>query len=112
MVKKELKIVILSAACCAPGMEVFDRETCKRVEKAISETKVAAKVEIVSAAKAYFSFGALKSVLNKAMSDYSESGAVKFPAILINGTVISYGVPDVESIKSALIQASKSNENR
>lgn len=108
MGKKELKIVILSAACCTPGMEVFDREACKRVEKAISETKIAAKIEIVSAAKAYFSFGALKSVLNKAMSDYSESGAIKFPAILINGKVVSYGVPDVETVKSALVQASKS----
>ncbi|VVB60520.1 Uncharacterised protein [uncultured archaeon] len=104
--KKELNIVILSGACCIPGMAPLDKQARSVVEKAISETKIAAKVELVPVSTAYFG-GMFKEITGKLMSDYNKSGSVGLPAILIDNKVVSYGVPKIGTIKSALLKYGK-----
>ncbi len=93
-------IVMLSAACCIPGMAGFDTQAEKVIQQAITETGVKARFETVPATKAFFS-GHLRKVINELMV-MSEQGKIGTPAILINGEVISYGVPTLKAMKDAL----------
>lgn len=102
----QVGIVIISGSCCFPGMAAFDEQARRVVEQAVSETGVVAKVKVVPASSAMFG-GVSKDILNKLMSDYNLTGKVGLPAILINGKAISYGVPEVEKVKSELIQVAE-----
>lgn len=93
-------IIMLSAACCIPGMAGFDTQAEKVIRQAMSETGVNARLETVPATKAFFN-GHLKKVINELMV-MSNQGKIGTPVILINGEVISYGVPTLEKMKEAL----------
>jgi len=84
-------------------MAPLDEQARRVVEQAIAETGVAARLTIMPATTAYFG-GVPKEVMARLMSD-SESGRLGVPAILVNGGAVSYGVPTVEQIKSALLGA-------
>ena len=96
---------MLSAACCIPGMANFDKQAEQVIKQAIAENKVNARFEIVPATKAFFS-GALKKVINELMV-MANQGKIAAPAILINGEVVSYGVPTVEVMKKAIDKFTK-----
>lgn len=96
-------VVIVSGSCCIPGMEVLDSQAGTVVNQAISETGLDAQVKIIPATSAMF--GALpRNVMSKLMADFNQSGRVGLPAVLINGEPISFGPPDLETVKSALLQ--------
>jgi hypothetical protein len=97
----ELNIVIISAACCIPGVAAFDEQARRVLDLAVAETGVEVRVSMMPATSAYFG-GAPKEVIAKLMSDM-QSGTLSVPVILINGRAVSYGVPTVEQIKSALL---------
>lgn len=103
--QKQVGVVIISASCCIPGMAAFDEQARKVVEQAIAETGVAARVEVMPATKAYFG-GAPKEVMARLMSD-SNQGKLSVPAILLNGKDVSYGVPELEDLKAALLLANE-----
>lgn len=96
----KLTIIMLSAACCMPGMAGFDEQAEKIIKQAMTETGINARFEIVPATKAFFS-GTLRKAINELMV-MSNQGKMGTPAILINGEVISYGVPTLEVMKEAL----------
>ncbi len=100
----QLSVVIISAACCVPGMAPFDEQAKRVVEQAIAETGVAARMKVMPATTAYFG-GAPTEVMAKLMSD-AQSGTWGVPAILIDGKAVSYGVPSLDQMKSALLEAS------
>ncbi len=105
-------VIIISGSCCIPGMAPFDEQAKRVVEQAASEAEVRAQVKVIPASTAYFG-GVPKEVMNKIIA-FSQSGKMPLPAILINGEVVSYGVPKVEDIKTALLQtldAKKIKEN-
>ncbi len=104
-----LTVVILSAACCAPGMEAFDEAARRVIDKAIAETGVSADTKLMPATTAYFG-GAPRQVMAKLMS-LAQAGQMPVPAILINGEAVSYGVPELEAMKSALLKAAQRNPN-
>ncbi len=95
-------IIMLSAACCIPGMAGFDTQAEKVIHQAMTETGVEARFEVVPATKAFYS-GALREVLNELMV-LANQGKIGTPAILINGEVVSYGVPTLEVMKEALVK--------
>ncbi len=105
-----MNVVILSAVCCYPGMATFDEQAKKVIEQAIEETGVGAEIKIISAATALYSGSVPKHVMTTLMSKFSrnETG----PAILINGEVISYGVPQLEDMKAALKKFEEINNNK
>lgn len=98
--EKKITVVMLSAACCMPGMAGFDTQAEKVIRQAMTETGVEARFETVPATKAFFS-GSLRKVINELMV-MTNQGKIGTPAILINGEVISYGVPTLEVMKEAL----------
>lgn len=103
-------IVIVTGSCCIPGMAAFDEQARRVVEQAVSETGVEAKVKVIPASKAMFG-SVPKDIITGLMSQYNQSGRVGLPAVLVNGKAISYGVPDIETVKSALLQTVESKEN-
>ncbi|MCX9012765.1 MAG: hypothetical protein OIN66_16810 [Candidatus Methanoperedens sp.] len=102
-------VIIISGSCCIPGMAPFDEQAKRVVEQAISETDIKAQVKVVPASTAFF--GAVpKEVMAKIMTELNQSGRMPLPAVLINGRIVSYGVPQVEDIKTALLQTKDTKE--
>ncbi|MHB1006974.1 MAG: hypothetical protein ACYC3S_15220 [Chloroflexota bacterium] len=99
----QLNVVIVSAACCVPGMAPLDEQARRIVEQALSEVGVVGRVSIMPATTAFFG-GAPREVMARLISD-SQSGKISVPAVLIGGKAVSYGVPNLEQIKSALLEA-------
>ncbi len=96
-------IVIISGSCCIPGMAPLEERARHVLERAISETGVACQVKTMPATTAYMG-GAPKEVIAQLMDQYNQTGQIGLPAILINGKAVSFGVPDVQQIKTALLQ--------
>ncbi|MFA5866855.1 MAG: hypothetical protein WC891_02700 [Actinomycetota bacterium] len=99
--KSKVGVVIVSGSCCIPGMAPFDEAAQRIVEQAVSETGVAALVRVVPASNAMFG-GVPMKVTAQLMSE-ANNGRMPIPAILINGEVVSYGVPSLEEMKKALL---------
>ena len=110
--KEEGKIivVILSGACCLPGMAAFDEQAKRVIEQAIKETSVNAEIKLIPATTAMFGGAVPKHVMTNLMSKFSRDETVGVPAILIKKEVVSYGVPTLEAMKEALNKFSKDNE--
>ncbi len=105
----EVGIIIISGSCCIPGMAPFDEQAKRVVEQAASEIEVKTQVKVIPASTAYF--GAVpKEVMTKIITEFNQSGRMPLPAVLINGKVVSYGVPLVEGIKTALLQTKDTKE--
>ncbi|VVB55947.1 Uncharacterised protein [uncultured archaeon] len=105
----EAGVIIISASCCIPGMAPFDEQAKRVVEQAVSETDVKVQVKVIPASTAYF--GAVpKEVMTKIITEVNQSGRIPLPAVLINGNIVSYGVPQVEDIKKALLETMDTKE--
>ncbi len=100
-------IVIISAACCVPGMAPLDEQARRIVEQAISETGVEAQVKIMPATTAFF--GGVPRQIMAELMNRSQSGQLPVPAILIYGKPVSYGMPELENFKSALLAVANAN---
>ncbi len=100
---RPIGVIIVSASCCVPGMEPFDRQAERVVQDALSETGVTAEVRVVPASKAMFGAippGAMRTVMAEA-----NAGRMPMPAVLIGGRIASLGVPKLEEFKAALLEA-------
>lgn len=104
-----LTIIMLSTACCMPGMAGFDKQAEKIIKQAIIETGINARFEVIPATKAFFN-STLRKAINELMV-MSNQGKMGAPAVLINGRVISYGVPTLETMKEALNKFTKDKQN-
>lgn len=95
-----MKILIISAACCYPGMAAFDEQAKSTIEKAAREAGIEAEVRIIPGVTAIYSGVVPKRIMSDLMKRFSrnESG----PAVLVNGEVVSYGVPQLEDMKTVL----------
>lgn len=100
----QIGIVIISGSCCVPGMARLDEQAQQIVEQAIRETGVAAQVMMMPATTAYFG-GAPREVMAQLVKMANESGQIGVPAVLVNGKAVSFGVPQLEAVKAALLQA-------
>lgn len=104
---KKINVIIISAACCVPGMDAFDREARLVIDRAVSETGIDAMVTLVPAPTAMVAF---RKVINELMAMYSK-GKIGVPAILIDNEIISYGVPRLEDMKAALKKFAENKTN-
>ncbi len=105
--KQRVSVVIISAACCMPGMAPLDEQACRIVEQAITETGVKAQVTIMPATTAFF--GGVPRPIMVELINLSQSGRLPVPAVLINGKPASYGMPELENFKPALLQAANAS---
>lgn len=108
--KDMLNVVIISAACCVSGMAAFDEQAQRVIGKAISETGIIAKITIVPATSIMFG-GAYRKIMND-MIQMNNKGKIVAPVILINKEVISYGVPNLEDMKKALIKFTENKSKK
>lgn len=97
---KKITIIMLSAACCVPGMANFDERAKQVIELALKETGGDAEIKLIPATQAFFN-SSLRKVINELML-MTNQGKLGTPAILINGEVVSFGVPTLEIMKDAL----------
>ncbi len=105
----EAGVIIISGSCCIPGMATFDEQAKRVVEQAVSETDIKAEVKVIPVSAAYF--GAVpKEVMTKIITEFNQSGRMPLPAVLIDGRIVSYGVPQVGDIKTALLQTLDTNK--
>ncbi|MBI2952924.1 MAG: hypothetical protein HYY30_01315 [Chloroflexi bacterium] len=101
-------VVIISGSCCIPGMKPFDEQAQRIVQQAITETGVEAVVKVMPATTA-MAGGAPKVVMAKLIGEF-QAGKLGVPAILVNGKPVSYGVPRLEEMNNALIEASTTSQ--
>ncbi|TAK34333.1 MAG: hypothetical protein EPO21_09910 [Chloroflexota bacterium] len=107
--REGLCIVIVSGSCCIPGMGPFDEQARRVVEQAVSETGTAAQVTVLPVTKAFF--GAVsKKVMGELMAMFNQGGKIGLPAVLVNGEVVSYGVPTLEDMKAVLSSYAQNNK--
>jgi len=105
----EVGVIIIIGSCCIPGMAPFDEQARHVVEQAVSETDIKAQIKIIPASTAFFG-SVPKEVMTKIIAEFNQSGRMLLPAVLINGKIVSYGVPQVEDIKTALLQTMDTKE--
>ena len=96
-----VSVVILSAACCVRGMAALDEQARRIVDRALSETGVNARVTVMAATTAMFG-GLPRNIMADLIARSQNGGQLPVPAILINGKPFSYGMPELESLKSEL----------
>ena len=99
--KEGLGIVIISAACCMPGMAPLDEQARRIVEQAISETGVKAQVKVMPATTAYL--GGVSKQIMAELINRAQSGQLPAPAVLINGKAVAFGLAELENFKTALL---------
>ncbi len=105
----EAGVIIISGSCCIPGMAPFDEQAKRVVEQAVSEMGIKAQVKVIPASTAFF--GTVpKEIMAKIITEFNQSGRMPLPAVLINGKIVSYGVPQVEDIKKALLETMDTKE--
>ncbi len=100
----EVGIVLISGSCCIPGMAPFDEQARRTVEQAIVETGIRAQLLTLPVSKAYFG-GVPRAVIDQLGEKLNQTGQVPLPAVLINGTPVSMGVPTLDTLTTALRQA-------
>ncbi|MCL4368513.1 MAG: hypothetical protein M1337_05040 [Actinobacteria bacterium] len=99
-----LTVVIITGSCCFPGLVPLEKETNRAVAKALGETGLDAEIRVISAAAAYLG-QVPRSVIAELMAANSHGGGPPLPAVLVNGKPVSFGVPSVEGLKTAFLQA-------
>jgi hypothetical protein len=105
----EIGVIIISGSCCIPVMAPFDEQTRHVVEQAVSETDVKVQIKVIPASTAYFG-SVPREIMTKIITEFNQSGRMPLPAVLINGRIVSYGVPQVEDIKKALLETMDTKE--
>lgn len=98
-----LAVVVISGACCIPGTAPLDEQARQIIAQAIGETGVTARVEAMPASRAYF--GAIPKQVMAQLIAAAGRGQMPVPAVLVNGTAVSLGVPSLEQMKRALLEA-------
>lgn len=98
--RSKVKVIIISGSCCIPGMAPFDEAAERVVKQVVGDLRIEADVRVVPASNAMF--GALpKKVMNRLIKE-ANTGKMPVPAVLVNGEIVSYGVPAPEALKEAL----------
>ncbi len=102
-----MNILIVSAACCVPGLAPLDEQARRIIEQVLSETGVEAQVQVMPATNAFF--GAVpKSIMAELMNRF-QTGQMPVPAVLIDGKPVAFGVAELENFKPALLAAIAAN---
>jgi hypothetical protein len=77
------------------------------VEQAIAESGVDADIRVLPVSTYFNSIP--REVVPKLLADYQQ-GKISAPPILIDGKAVFYGVPKLEEMKTALLQAAEARK--
>ncbi len=109
IVKKNTRVgvAIVTSSCCFPAVTPFEEQAKRVVERAISESGVDVELKILPVSTYYQSIP--PDVIPKLMADFNK-GKISAPPILIDGKAIFYGVPGIDELKTALLQAAEARK--
>lgn len=100
--KEHINMIIIKSGCCNKLSASIEENFKSSIDQAIHETGSYVKITEVKA-----HFGMLENIGKKISSEIFEFikiGKPFLPIVMINGEVISYGVPTYELIKNSLIK--------
>ncbi len=100
-------VAIISVSCCQPGVAPFEQQAKRVVEQAIAESGVEADLRVLPVSTYFNSIPG--EVVPKLLADYQQ-GKISAPPILIDGKAVFYGVPGLEEMKAALLQAAEAKK--
>jgi hypothetical protein len=100
-------VAIVSVSCCFPGIAAFEKQAQRIVEQAISEAGVNAVLQVLPVSA--YSNSIPREVIPRLTADYNQ-GKISAPAILIDGKAVFYGVPGLDEMKKALVQAAEARK--
>jgi hypothetical protein len=100
-------VAIISVSCCQPGIAPFEQQAQRIVEQAIAESGVDADIRVLPVSTYFNSIP--REVVPKLLADYQQ-GKISAPPILIDGKAVFYGVPKLEEMKTALLQAAEARK--
>lgn len=98
-----MKILILSAACCFPRQAAIDDQAKKLIEQVTQEMGIPADISVVPGSAAIYSKALSQSVKSTLMQRFSRNELG--PAILLDGEIVSYGLPKPEELRAILGKA-------
>lgn len=97
-------VVVVTGACCIPGMAPFDAEAERIIKLAATETGIVIQFKAVPVLFA-MQGGLGEDIVQEGFSRLQQTDRIPLPAVMINGKVIEYGVPTLDNVKSALVEA-------
>ncbi len=97
----EVIVLLVSGSCCVPGMAVIDQQAQQVIRQAIDDIGIAAQVRTLPVSSA-LQGGIPAEILKEIEVLNQPSNLLRLPALFINGKLISFGVPNLEQVKSAL----------
>lgn len=99
-------ILIISGSCCIPKLAVLDQQVQQIIQQALRETGITAQVRTVTASSAVRG-GIPSEILQSTGLANDTSNIMRLPAVLINNQFVSFGVPQLDVIKNALLKTQK-----
>jgi hypothetical protein len=97
----EIIILLVSATCCVPQLAIRDHQADQIIRQALEEMGLTAQVRKLSVSSA-LSGGIPMHIIKSTGLAIDPSNIMRLPAIFINNRFISFGVPSLDVIKSAL----------
>lgn len=106
-----LKITILTASCCNPGLKPMDEQYTARVKQALEKVNTQAKIETITATEAYY--GKKVGDQTKLRPLFEKYGMDALPALFVNEELALYGgLPSLEKLVEVIQKAQKTSQNR
>src|SRR5512138_1243053 len=94
-------ILLISGACCLPQMATLDQQAQQIIRQALSETGATAQIRTVTISSVAQG-GVPAEIIKEIQDSIGPNNPLRLPALLINGKLVSFGVPELNQIKSAL----------
>lgn len=107
--KKKTSVLIVNGSCCMPQMAPIEEQARQIVEKVIAEERADVVVRTMSMSEAFYG-GIPRATIAPLMDKFNRTGELGLPAILVNGTVATTGIPDTERLRAALRNAREDGE--
>ncbi len=105
----DLKITILSFACCNPNLAVHDKDYALRLKEALDEIGAKGQIDLVHVTDALMSMK--YAFMNPIVPLFKKYGAAVTPALFVNEKLVLYGgVPTKERLVEVLKQSLEESE--
>ena len=99
-----LKITILTASCCNPGLKPMDEQYSSRVKQALDKINAQAEIKLVTATEAYY--GKKIGDMSKLKPLFDKYGMDALPALFVNNEMTLYGgLPSIEKLTEVIQKA-------
>lgn len=97
------EILVITGSCCDPAAKPFDERAHRVVAEVLAENGLRAEVRTVSATDAMA--GELSAGLLAELRERMLAGAVRLPAVLVDGELVSSGAVERGEVEAGLLGA-------